>query len=77
MATDDANAVHVIVAEHKLAIRRYLERLCTETGLATPEAAAWQLFLIGEGLAVSAQVCGIDEKLAQQARAMAATLLPR
>lgn len=74
---DHADAVHVIAAEHKQAIRRYLERLCTEAGLATPEAAAWQLFLIGEGLTVSAQVCGIDEKLAQQARAMAATLLPR
>ena len=72
---DHADAVHVVATEHKQAIRDYLERVCTEACLAAPDAAAWQLFLIGEGLTVAAQVGGVDEQAARQARAMVVGLL--
>jgi len=45
--------------------------------LPVPKAAAAQLFLVGEGRTVAAQVCGTDEALEQQARVLAAALLSR
>lgn len=71
------DGAHVVAAEHKRTIREYLERLCVEAGLAVPQGAAAQLFLIGEGLTVAAQVCGLDEALEQQARILASALSAR
>lgn len=70
-ASDEA---HAVAAAHKQAIRDYLERVCAEAGVAEPQAAARQLFLLGEGLTVAAQVGGYDETLAETARAMAGAL---
>ncbi|ANQ85663.1 TetR family transcriptional regulator [Azoarcus olearius] len=72
-ASDEA---HAVAAAHKQAIRAYLERICSEAALADPQAAARQLFLLGEGLTVAAQVAGYDEGLAETARAMAVALGP-
>jgi hypothetical protein len=66
-----------VPTEHKRTIREYLERLCVEAGVAVPQAAAAQLFPIGEGLTVVAQVCGLDEALEQQARVLADALSAR
>lgn len=70
-ASDEA---HAVAARHKQAIRDYLVRLCGDAGLPAPQVAARQLFLLGEGLIVAAQVGGFDAGLAETARAMAATL---
>lgn len=70
-ASDEA---HALAAAHKRVIRDYLERICAEAGLAGPQAAARQLFLLGEGLTVAAQVGGFDAALADTAQAAAAAL---
>lgn len=67
-----SDEAHAVAAAHKQAIRDYLDRICAEAGLAAPQAAARQLFLLGEGLTVAAQVGGYDAVLAETARAMAA-----
>ncbi|RQO60560.1 TetR family transcriptional regulator [Paucibacter sp. KBW04] len=72
---DLADLSHAIAAEHKQGLRDYLTQVCAEAGLAEPSQAAAQLFLLGEGLTVAAQVSGPDEDLLAQARAMAAQLL--
>lgn len=68
------DAAHAVAAAHKQALRGYLERICVEAGLAEAKAAACQLFLLGEGLTVAAQVGGYDDALAETALALAATL---
>jgi len=71
------DGAHVVAADHKRTIRQYLERLCVEAGVPHAAAAAAQLFLIGEGLTVAAQVCGPDEALEAQVHVLAAALLLR
>lgn len=72
-ATSDA--AHIISAEHKTQLRDYLVAVCREAGLTAPESKALQLFLLGEGLTVAAQVSGPDEALEREARALAAGLV--
>ncbi|QDF97839.1 TetR family transcriptional regulator [Azoarcus sp. DD4] len=69
-----SDEAHAVAAAHKQAIRDYLDRICVEAGLAEPQAAARQLFLLGEGLTVAAQVGGYDAALAETALALAAAL---
>lgn len=69
-----SDAAHTISAEHKALLREYLTSVCCEAGLQAPESAALQLFLLGEGLTVAAQVSGPDEALEREARALAAGL---
>lgn len=72
---DLADLSHAVAAEHKQGLRDYLAQVCSEAGLAEPTQAAAQLFLLGEGLTVAAQVSGPDEGLLAQARAMAGQML--
>lgn len=52
--------IHRLAAEHKRLIREFLEQVLRESGLAEPERAATQLFLLGEGVIVASQVGGVD-----------------
>ena len=72
---DSADAAHAIAAGHKAALRDYLDGLCLAAGLPDAQAKGAALFLIGEGLTVSAQVSGPNETLENEARSMAAALL--
>lgn len=47
---------HQQAAGHKADIQQYLLALCADAGAPHPEAVSTQLFLIGEGLIVGAQV---------------------
>lgn len=70
-----AEAAHAIAAEHKQALRDYLQGLCEAAGLAQPAHKAASLFLLGEGLTVAAQVSGADAALLALARRQAEALL--
>ena len=72
---DLADLSHAVAAEHKQRLRDYLTQVCTESGVAESSQAAAQLYLLGEGLTVAAQVSGPDEGLLAQARALAARIL--
>ncbi len=65
---------HRQAAAHKQEIRSYLQDLCAAAGARQPEAAAAQLYLLGEGLIVASQVQGYSESLAEAARELARTL---
>lgn len=69
-----SDAAHGIAAEHKRLLRDYLVSVCRAAGLPAPESTGMQLFLLGEGLTVAAQVSGPDEALEAEARALAAVL---
>lgn len=68
-------AAHGIAAEHKRALRDYLQGLCEAAGLAQPVRVAAGLFLLGEGLTVAAQVSGVDPALLAWARSQGEALL--
>lgn len=56
--SDPGSAPHLVAAEHKRAIVRFLSQLCRECDLARPEHTADQLNLLVEGAIVTAQVVG-------------------
>lgn len=62
------DAIHRQAAAHKARLRSWLQQCCTDAGLAEPLLRAQQLFLLGEGLTVAAQVSGVDATLLQAAR---------
>lgn len=66
------DAIHQQAALHKARLREYLLTLCREANLAYAERCAHQLFLLGEGLTVSAQVGGVDAALLSAAQAQLA-----
>lgn len=66
------DAIHQQAAAHKRRLRDYLLALCREANLVNAERCAHQLFLLGEGLTVSAQVDGMDVALLNAAQAQLA-----
>ena len=68
-----ADAIHRQAAAHKQGLQQWLQACCLQAGLADAGLRAQQLFLLGEGLIVSAQVCGPAPALLQAARAQLAS----
>lgn len=62
------DAIHRQAAAHKARLQAWLQQCCADAGLADAELRAQQLFLLGEGLTVAAQVSGVDATLLQAAR---------
>lgn len=62
------DALHRQAAAHKARLRGWLQQCCADAGLADAALRAQQLFLLGEGLTVAAQVSGVDAALLQAAR---------
>lgn len=62
------DAIHRQAAAHKARLRDWLQQCCAAAGLAEPVLRAQQLFLLGEGLTVAAQVSGVDAVLLQAVR---------
>ncbi|MCU1715543.1 TetR/AcrR family transcriptional regulator [Pseudomonas sp. 5P_3.1_Bac2] len=59
---------------HKQQLLEYLSRLCAEAGFTQPRQTAMQLFVLGEGLIVSAQVQGPLPELLRASRQVAELL---
>ena len=71
----DANdPIHMVAAEHKNLVLRYLQDLATETGVPEPVELANELMLLMEGSIVMAYVAG-DRQAATRARRAAEKLL--
>lgn len=64
-----ADAIHRQAAAHKQRLQQWLQTCCQQAGLLHAGLRARQLFLLGEGLIVSAQVGGPDPALLQAATA--------
>lgn len=58
---------HIQAKAHKTRILEYLKQICREANVTESDQFALQLFLVGEGLIVSTQVGGYDEKIFQVA----------
>jgi AcrR family transcriptional regulator len=71
---DAEDPIHMVAAEHKHFILRYLQDLAAETGVAEPEELANELMLLMEGSIVMAYVAG-DQQTAARARRAAQKLL--
>lgn len=69
-----AHPIHVAAADHKAAMRRYLQSLASAAGARDPDALADQLALLIEGAVVAAHVAG-DMRSARHARRIAKVLL--
>lgn len=65
---------HVLARAHKEQVLGYLQDVCTRAGYREPQAAARQLFLIGEGLIVACQVGGAAQEMIDSARGMVGVL---
>lgn len=66
---------HMLARQHKEQVLACLEGVCARAGLHQPQAAARQLFLIGEGLIVACQVGGAMQEMIESARGMVGVLV--
>jgi AcrR family transcriptional regulator len=71
---DADDPIHMVAAEHKHLVLRYLQELAVETGVAEPEELANELMLLMEGSIVMAYVAG-DQQAAVRAGRAAEKLL--
>jgi AcrR family transcriptional regulator len=67
---------HVVANSHKQTIISYLESICFNAEIDQPSLVARQLFLVGEGLIVASQVCGVQPDMIDAARKSALALIP-
>ena len=66
---------HKLAKKHKDELRIYLERLCKEADCKKYSLVAQQLFLLGEGLIVSSQVCGTQKEIIDATKKAAQLLI--
>jgi AcrR family transcriptional regulator len=71
---DADDPIHMVAAEHKHLVLRYLQDLATATGVSEPGELANELMLLMEGSIVMAYVAG-DQQAASRARRTAAKLV--
>ena len=71
---DADDPIHMVAAEHKHLVLRYLQDLATETDASEPGELANELMLLMEGSIVMAYVAG-DQQAASRARRAAAKLV--
>lgn len=69
-----SDPAHLLAREHKSQVQAYLQGLCSEADFYQPASVAMQLFVIGEGLIVSSQVCGVTTEVISATRDLVALL---
>ena len=72
--TDMDNPHHVVCAEHKRLVHKYIEKLGADAGVKNPNELAEQLNLLIEGAIVQAHVSG-DSRAADRAREIGVILI--
>ncbi|WXL26732.1 TetR/AcrR family transcriptional regulator [Ectopseudomonas mendocina] len=71
----EQDAPHILARQHKDRVISYLQQICEQAQLASPQDVAMQLFLLGEGLIVASQVRGPEEGAIRSAQKMAEYLI--
>jgi AcrR family transcriptional regulator len=66
---------HKLAKKHKDELRKYLEGICKNAQIEEYKFIANQLFILGEGLIVSSQVCGANKETIDATKNMAKILL--